>query len=114
APTCAVENAVVADALLDIVESIISRHGGTQVVGRFGLTKPRDVVAFALNGEQGCAPDLAAIHALSPVRQRALRQPVVLEDGLDGMQIELSGEIHYGQILFVELPVLADRVAVTL
>ena len=42
----------------------------------------------------------------------ALRQRVAEEHRLDGLQIELGGQVHHRQILVVELAVLVGGVAV--
>ena len=44
---------------------------------------------------------------ISPLRQR-----VADENGIDGLQIELGGEVHHGEILVVEFAVLLRRIAV--
>ena len=42
----------------------------------------------------------------------ALRQRVANEHGLDGLQIELGGQVHDGEILVVEFAVLLRGIAV--
>ncbi len=42
----------------------------------------------------------------------ALRQSVLHEHEIDGLQIEFSREIHHGQILVIEFDVLVDEIAV--
>src|SRR3974390_1694821 len=44
----------------------------------------------------------------------ALRQRVANEHGVDGLEVELGGEIHYRQIFVVELTMLLCRVAIAL
>ena len=46
---------------------------------------------------------------ISPLRQR-----VAHEHGVDGLQIELGGQVHHRQILVVELAVLLGGIAVAL
>ena len=44
----------------------------------------------------------------------ALRQRVMDEDGVDGLEIEFGGQIHHRQIFVVEIAVLFGRIAVAL
>ena len=44
----------------------------------------------------------------------ALGQPVLQEHGLDGLQIVLGRQIHHGEKLVIELPVLVGGIAVAL
>ena len=44
----------------------------------------------------------------------ALRQGVLHEHQIDGLQIEFGGEIHDGQILVIELDMFVDQIAVAL
>ena len=48
------------------------------------------------------------------MRHLALRQRVADEHGVDGLQIELGGEIHDREIFVVEFAVLLRRIAVAL
>ena len=48
------------------------------------------------------------------MRHLAFGQRVAHEHGLDGLQIELGGQIHDGEILIIELTMLLRRIAVAI
>src|SRR5258706_10690523 len=56
-PALAAEDAVVADARLDVVALQIGPHAAAQVLRREGLADGADVVALALDGKERHAAD---------------------------------------------------------
>ena len=81
---------------------------------RLGLADAGNVVVLAFDREQRDAPDLRGIDRLAAMGHLALRQSVPHEHGLDGLQIELGGEIHDREILVVEFAMLLRGIAVAL
>ena len=79
---------------------------------RLGLADAGNVVVLALDGEQRDRADRAGIDRFAAMHHLALGQGVADEHRLDGLQIELGGQIHDRQILVVELAMLLRRVAV--
>ena len=75
---------------------------------------PVDVVALAFDRHQRGLLDRRAIDQYVAMNELLVGQRVVLEHGLDGLQIELRRQIHDRQIFFVEVLVLLDAVAVAL
>ena len=110
----AVEHAVVADAELQIMRLALRRNVDAQPVRGLGLADAGNVVVLAFDGEQRGVADLARIDRPAAVRHLALRQRVAHEHGLDGLQIELGGEVHHREIFVVELAMLLRRIAVAL
>jgi hypothetical protein len=53
-------------------------------------------------------------HQLAAMGQFALGQQVLLEDDVDGLEVELLGQVQHRQVLVVELQVLVGAVAVAL
>ena len=51
-------------------------------------------------------------HRPAAMGQLALRQQVALEHHVDGLQVELLGEVEHREVLVVELAVLVGGVAV--
>ena len=70
---------------------------------RGGLTDAADVIALTLDGEQDRAPDRPGVDEFSSPIQLAAGEPVLLEDPLHGLEVELGGEIEHGEVLAVEL-----------
>src|SRR5690606_11119106 len=66
APARAVEHAVMADALLHVVDAMILRNAPTEIVRSFRLAKPADVVALALDRHQRRFLDGRAIDVFMP------------------------------------------------
>ena len=54
------------------------------------------------------------VDAAAAMGHLALRQRVADEHGIDGLQIELGGQIHDREIFVVEFAVLLRRIAVAL
>ena len=67
APSRAVEDAVVANAGLDVMEVFIVRNIGAQVMGSSGLTQPADVVLLAFNCHDGCLANGGAVDSFVPM-----------------------------------------------
>ena len=81
---------------------------------RLRLADAAHVVALALDGHQRGILDRRAVDALAAVHHRAPRQRVLLEHGLDRLQVKLGGQVHDREVLVVEVLVLLDGVAVAL
>ena len=79
-----------------------------------GLADAGDVVVLAFDRHQRDAADLAGVDAAIAMRHLALGQRVADEHGIDGLQIELGGQIHDREIFVVEFAVLLRRIAVAL
>ena len=111
APLAAVEDAVVTNAWLLPVHMACAGDVGRERVGGLGLADAGDVVELALDRHQrgldGGRIDLAA--AAHP---DAARQLVLLEHDLDGLQVELGGEVHHREILVVEGAMAVGRIVV--
>ena len=58
--------------------------------------------------------DLRGIDRLAAMGHLALRQRVLDEHDIDGLQIILGGQIHHREIFVIEFAVLVDQVAVAL
>jgi hypothetical protein len=56
--------------------------------------------------------DGRAIDQFAAMAQRAVGQRMVLEHGLDRLQVELGVQVHDGHVFVVEVLVLVDAVAV--
>ena len=57
---------------------------------------------------------LRRIDRLAAMGHLALRQRVLDENRIDGLQVELRRQVHHRQILVIEVAVLVDQVAVAL
>ena len=75
---------------------------------------PGNVVVLAFDRHQRNAADFRRIDRLAAMGHLALRQRVADEHGIDGLQIELGGQVHHGEIFVVELAMLLRRIAVAL
>src|SRR5258706_9978935 len=103
-PALAAENAVVADAGLDVVALEVRPHAGAQVLRRERLADRADIVALAFDGEQSHAADRARLDLAAAHRELAFGEGIVLENRLDRLEVELRRQIHGGEILVVEAP----------
>src|SRR3984957_12547916 len=101
-PALAGEHAVMADAGLHVVALEIRAQLAAQVVRRHRLADGANVVALALDGEQHGAPDRGRVDLVAVPLQLAERQRVFLEDDPHRLQIELGGEVEYGEIFVIE------------
>ena len=81
---------------------------------RLGLAETGDVVVLAFHRHQRHALDLRGIDRLAAMGHLALRQRVLDEHGIDGLQIILGGQVHHREILVIEFAVLVDEIAVAL
>lgn len=92
-----------ADICLQVVPLQMRSQVRTQLVGRSGLTDAANIIATALDGQKRGAPDPGGIDLAAPVGQSARGKLGFLEDPLDGLDIELLGQIQNGEILVVEV-----------
>src|ERR1700704_1575460 len=111
APFAAVEDAVVADPRLLPVDVAGARNVGGEGVRRLGLADARDVVELAFDRHQG-GLDEGGIDLAAAAHPGPVCQPLFLEDDFDGLQIELGGEVHDGEIFVVEGAVAVGRIVV--
>ena len=83
-------------------------------MGGLGLADTRDVVFLAFHRHQADVGDQVGTHQLAAMGQLALGQQVLLEDNVDGLEVEFFGQVQHRQILVIEFQVLVGAVAVTL
>ena len=81
-------------------------------MGCFSLAETGDVVVLSFDRHQRNTLNLRRIDRFAAMFHLALRQGVLHEHQIDGLQIEFCREIHHRQILIVELDVLVDEIAV--
>src|SRR5690348_5530201 len=96
APFAAVEDAVVADARLLPMHVPGTGNAGSQRMRGPGLADARNVVELALDGHQRRL-DRRRIDLAAAAHPGSERQQMLLEHDLDGLQVELRGEIHHGK-----------------
>ncbi|MNE28078.1 hypothetical protein D3C80_1215070 [compost metagenome] len=101
-----------AHARLDVEQAAVIGKIGRQAMRGLGLTHTGNVVLLALDRGQADVGDGRQVHALTLVLQQAARQQMLLEDNVDGLKIELLGQVQHRQVFVVELLVLLDPVAV--
>ena len=104
----------VTDARLDVVILFVCRYVAAEILCRFRLPQPAYVVVLSLDRHDGGLADRAAIHRFTMVQQLAVRQVVILEYPLDGLEIEFGRQVHDGKILVVELAMLFNGIAIAL
>ena len=73
-----------------------------RVVRCDGLAGPADIVALALHRHQRGAFDRRRHDQIAAYAEAALRQVVVVEHALDGLQIEIRRQIHHRAVLIVK------------
>jgi hypothetical protein len=107
-----VENAVMAGSRLQAV--LPQRHGQifAQIMCSERLANPRDVVLFALYGHERHPADLAWIDEAPTVAHLAIGKRMVEKDCLDRLQVILPRQIHHGQELVIEFPMLISGIAI--
>ena len=110
----AVEDAVMADLGLHIVDALVVGDVDAQMLRGLGLADAGNVVVLAFDGQQRGPPDLGQVDPLAAMHHLALRQRVLDEDLVDGLQVELGGQVHDRVVFVVELAVLVGGVAVIL
>src|SRR5580693_6690835 len=81
-------------------------------MSRLGLADARYVVMLAFDREQANPLDGREIDGPAAMSHLTERQRMTYKDGIDSLQIILSGEIHNGEIFVVEFLVFVRRVAV--
>ena len=87
---------------LDVVRLHVLAQAAAKIVRRERLPERADVVALAFDGQQRGAVNRAGIDLAVAPRQLAFCQRVILEDALDGLEIELRGQIGDREIFLVE------------
>ena len=110
----AVEDAVMADAHGEIMLTLFMREVGAERVGGLRLADPGDVVALTLDGEEGRPPDRLRPDRPAAMRHLPVRQRVAHEHRIDGLQVELRGQVHHREIFVVELAMLLGGIPVSL
>src|SRR5690349_7041650 len=88
-PAAAVEDTVVADALLEVVATLLGGQAGDDRVCGPGLAGSGDIVQLAFDRQHGGVPDGRRIDLLALPFHCAAWQCSLLEHGGDGLQIEL-------------------------
>ena len=76
------------------------------------LAKPGYIVLLALDGHQRGVADRGEVDQPAAMEHLALRQLVLDEHLIDGLQVIFGGEVHHGEIFVVEFLVLLDRIAI--
>src|SRR6185312_4894257 len=104
APAAAIEDAVMADAGLDVIALLAGIEPGQQLMHRRGLADGADIVLLALDGEDRGAADRAGIDRHAMRDELAARQGLAMEDAIDGLEIKIRREIHHRRVLIVEFP----------
>src|SRR5204862_2099172 len=97
APFAAVEDAVMADSRLLPMHMPCAGNVRREGVRGFGLANPGDVVELALDRHQS-GLDRRRLDRPAATHPDTARQPMLLEHDLDGLQIELGGEVHHREI----------------
>ena len=84
----------------------VCRQLAAQFEGCAGLTDTRDIVEFAFDGKEGHLRDVFGCdrhHAsLEGHLPDASRQPMLLENRLDGVEVVLGGQVEYRVVFIVE------------
>ena len=83
-------------------------------MGRLGLAESGNVVVLAFHRHQCDARDPGGIDRPAAMGHLALRQRMLDEHQIDGLQVIFRGQVHHGEILVVEVAVLVDQVPVAL
>src|SRR5690348_212000 len=91
APLAAVEDAVMADALGEMIFLPLRRQRGRNVERRPRLADAGNIVPLPLDREQGDVLDRRRIDTPAAMHQLALRQQMALEHGVDSLQVEFGG-----------------------
>ncbi len=100
-----------ADARLLPVDMAGAGDVGRQLVRGPGLADAGNVVEFAFDGHQR-GLDSRRIDLAPAAHPESARQLVLLENDLDGLEVELRGEVHDREILVVEGAVAVGRIVV--
>ncbi|MPL92321.1 hypothetical protein SDC9_38419 [bioreactor metagenome] len=91
-----------ADIRLQVVAFQMRAQRTAQVMRGRGLTKPADVVAPALDGQQRRVPDRARVHLAALEAELAGRKLGLLEHPVDGLEVEFRGQVQHREIFVVE------------
>ena len=110
----AVEYPEMADAWLQPVRPAMLGNVDAQIMRGFGLAGAGYVVMLALDCHQGDAFDLTRVYSIAAVRHPAGRQSATNKHSVDGLQVELGGEIHHRKVLIIEAAMGRREIAVAL
>src|SRR5579862_8587016 len=102
APAAAVEDAVMADAELDILGLLRFRQASQQPSGSRGLTDAANIVVLAFDQEDGGAGYGAWLDQAAARHEGAMREVAAVEDTLDRLQVEIRRQIHHRRIFVIE------------
>src|SRR5882757_9280173 len=102
-PAPAAENAVVADAELQVMALEMRAQTRAHLVSSHRLAHSTDVVALALDREQHGTANRAWLDLVAVPCERSARQRMLLKHQTYGLQIELRAEVQHGKIFVVEL-----------
>ena len=79
-----------------------------------GLAHARDIVILALDRHQADISDQLWPNGASAVHQFALGQQVLLEDDVDGLEIEFLGQVADREVLVIEFQMGLGFIAITI
>src|SRR5690606_33723653 len=102
APIAAVEDAVMADAPGEMIMLHPRRQRAGEVERGPGLADAGNIVALALDREQGDVAQRGGIDRPAAMGQPAPGQQVALEDDIDRLQVEFGGHVADRAIFVVE------------
>ena len=110
-PAPATKDAVVPRARDFQVSHLRGFNACAQALGRLGLSRARDVVKLALDGQKGSAFDVLWSHTLHLAIQRLhvprpFDQAHVLENDLDGFKVIIGVHIKHGIVFIIESAVI--------
>ncbi len=113
APGGAGEDAVVTRTGLQVVRLHLLGDAGAQIQGGDTLAGGGNVVFLPFHGLHRHVRDLADVHLMAVDGEAVLGDLAVLEDPLDGRQVELGRHVHHRQVFVVEpvVPVMVARLA---
>ena len=107
----AVEQAVMADAGLLVMLVLVVVQVRGERMGGAGLPQAGDVVPLAFHRQDGRARDRRRVDVPVPRHQHPARQQVLLEHGVDGLQVELGRQVHDRAVFVIERPLGRQRLA---
>ena len=110
----AVEDAVMADDLLQMIHFLVDGRFGVRSSAACVWPTPEMSSFSPSTAMIAHAADRREVDRLVAVHHLALRQLMLDEDLLDRLEIELGGQIHDREIFVVEIAVLLGRIAVAL
>src|SRR5438270_8436938 len=101
-PAAAVEDAVMADAGLQVMQLFLVREVMAEKLRGGGLAGAANVVALAFDRHQGGLFDRAGIDRLAMHFEGAVRQIVALKHAFEGLEIEFGRQIHDRAVFVVK------------